>query len=103
MYAALYTYTQLKHCRVGQTVRIISDLAVLHKLQNDNAMWHDDMIMVSAHVRGVGRNLLRGFPVDSACCEVVPPCVARDFFWRSAIISLSCSVRSHLTDSFYND
>ena len=26
-----------------------------------------------------------------------------DFETRSAIISLSCAARSHLTDSFYND
>ena len=51
--------------------------------------------------RGVGRNLLRGFPVDLACCEAAPPRIARkkNFVFhsarisRSAIISLSCSAR----------
>ena len=30
--------------------------------------------------RGVGRNLLRGFPVDPACCEAAPPRIAWKFF-----------------------
>ena len=33
--------------------------------------------------RGVGRNLQRGFPVDSACCKAAPPCIA----WKKNSIS----------------
>ena len=41
---ALHTHTQLKHCRVGQTVRIINDLKVLQLLCK---LWHKDMFVVS--------------------------------------------------------
>ena len=39
------THAQLKHCRVGQTVRIISDLTVLQQLQRK--WWHNNLFVVS--------------------------------------------------------
>ena len=36
-----------QHCRVGQTVRIISDLSQLHKLQRERGIWNDDVAIVS--------------------------------------------------------
>ena len=41
------------------------------------ACWTDLGFTEPACGWGVGRNLLRGFPVDLACCEVAPP------FWIS--------------------
>lgn len=37
----------MKHCRVGETVRVIGDFAVLHELQSAYGIWNDDMVLVS--------------------------------------------------------
>lgn len=37
---------QLKHCRVGETVRIIDDFAQLHQLQSKLNLWNDGLVAV---------------------------------------------------------
>ena len=41
-----HMHLQLKHCRVGQTVRVIDDLSRMHQLQSDADTWIDEMLTV---------------------------------------------------------
>ena len=42
----LYTWSQLKHCRVGQTVRVTSDVSLLRQ-QHGGGVWTEEMVTVS--------------------------------------------------------
>ena len=42
-----YTWSQLKHCRVGQTVRVISDVSRLRQRHIDSHIWREKMVTVS--------------------------------------------------------
>ena len=49
-YILRYTWSQLKHCRVGQTVRVTSDVSRLRQLQIGS---NDKIVAVSFYIRHV--------------------------------------------------
>ena len=49
-YVLHHTWSQLKHCRVGQTVRVISDVSRLRQVQISNRNWRENMVTVSFHI-----------------------------------------------------
>ena len=49
-YILRYTWSQLKHCRVGQTVRVTSNVSWLRQVQSGSDNWRENMVTVSFRI-----------------------------------------------------
>ena len=49
IFCAIPAWSQLKHCRVGQTVRVTSDVSRLRQVHSSNN-WRESMVTVSFYI-----------------------------------------------------
>ena len=50
IFCAIPAWSQLKHCKVGQTVRVTSDVSRLRQVQSGSDNWREDMVAVSFYI-----------------------------------------------------